>query len=325
MFMKTIAFILAGFSLLFAVASWHTTPITLVGVGTDADTDGSGGAQVCTNQGRIYKYVTTGLGDWIQIFQTPSTSYQLNAIDLQNANNGWSGGNISGFPGNCMFHYTGGGWGIWSSLPQVSQIWDLCFYDQYRGWSAGGDIMYWENSSWVVQTPGSVPGAVFYGISNYGYNFVEAVGAWGGSRIAIRFNGSIWSQDTTMPGGAGALYCCWMLSATDGWAAGSNGSIFHFNGSTWSSVASPVVTNWNRMWFLSYNNGWVVGDGGKIAHWNGANWLEMTSPTTQNLYAVVFLDVSNGWAFGNSGVVIHYYYDDMVESTSLGMIKAAFQ
>jgi photosystem II stability/assembly factor-like uncharacterized protein len=323
--MKTIAFILAGFSLLFAVASWHSTGITLVGVGTDADIDGSGGAQVCTDQGRIYKYVTTGLGDWVQVFQAPSTSYQLNSIDLQNANNGWSGGNIYGFPGNCMFHYTSGSWSMWSSLPQVSPIWDLCFYDQYRGWSAGGDIMYWDNSNWIVQTPGSVPSAVYYGVSNYGFNFVEAVGSQGASRIAIRFNGSIWTQDTTMPSGAGALYCCWMLTATDGWAAGSNGSIFHFNGSNWTSVASPVVTNWNRMWFLSYNNGWMVGDGGKIAHWNGANWIEMTSPTTQNLYAIVFLNASNGWAFGNSGVVIHYYYDDEVESTSLGMIKASFQ
>lgn len=325
MFMKTIAFILAGFSLIFAAASWHTTGITLVGTGTDADIDGSGGAQVCTDQGRIYKYVATGLGNWTQVFQAPSTSYQLNSIDLQNVNNGWSGGNIYGFPGNCMFHYTSGVWSMWNSLPQVSQIWDLCFYDQFRGWSSGGDIMYWDNSNWIVQTPGSVPGAIYYGVSNYGFNFVEAVGSQGASRVAIRFNGSIWTQDTTMPSGAGALYCCWMLSATDGWAAGSNGNIFHFNGSNWTSVASPVVTNWNRMWFLSYNNGWMVGDGGKIAHWNGANWVEMTSPTTQNLYSVVFLDASNGWAFGNSGIVIHYYYDDDVESTSLGMIKASFQ
>jgi len=311
--------------MLFAVASWHTTSITLVGIGGDADTDGSGGAQVCTDQGRIYKYVTTGSGNWIQIFQAPSSYYQLNTIDLQNTNNGWSGGNLYGFPGNCMFHYTGGNWSMWSSLPQVSQIWDMCFYDQYRGWSAGGDIMYWNNTSWIVQTPGSVPGAVYYGISNYGYNFVEAVGAQGGSRVAIRFNGSIWSQDMTMPSGAGALYCCWMLSATDGWAAGTNGNIFRFNGSTWTSVPSPVVTNWNRMWFLSASNGWMVGDGGQIAHWNGSNWTQVLAPTLQSLYAVVFLDANNGWAFGNAGLVLHYYDDNAVESTSLGMIKAAFQ
>jgi hypothetical protein len=323
--MKTIAFILMGFSLVFAMPTWHNTGITLVGVGADADTDGSGGAQVCTTQGMIYKYVTTGSGNWIQIYQAPSTYYQMNAIDLQNVNNGWSGGIISGFPGNCMFHYNGGNWSAWSSLPQVTQIWDLCFYDQYRGWSAGGDIMYWNNTNWVVQTPGSVPGAMYYGISNYGYNFVEAVGVWGGSRVASRFNGSIWSQDTTMPSGAGALYCCWMISATDGWAAGSNGNIFHFNGSNWTAVASPVVTNWNRMWFLNYNNGWVVGDGGQIAHWNGATWMQVLAPTLQNLYAVVFLDAANGWAFGNGGLVLHYYDDDTVQSTSLGMIKASFQ
>jgi hypothetical protein len=325
MTMKAIVFILIGFNLLFAASAWHVTGITLVGTGTDVDTDGSGGAQVCTNQGRIYKYVTSGTGNWTQVFQAPSASYQLNAIDLQNANNGWSGGNIAGFPGNCMFHYNTGSWSMWSSLPQVTPIWDLAFYDQYRGWSAGGDIMYYDGSNWVVQTPGGVSGAVYYGISNYGYNFVEAVGGWGANRVAIRYNGSIWTLDTTMPSGAGTLWCCWILSATDGWAAGTNGNIFRFNGSTWNSVSSPVNTNWNRMWFLSANNGWMVGDGGQIAHWNGLAWVQVPSQTAQNLYAVVFMTADNGWAFGNAGIVLHYYDDIKVETTSVGMIKAAFQ
>lgn len=312
------------FTLVVAAPNWHLSGITLVGNGIDADTDGSGGAQVCTDQGRIYKYVGTGSGTWEQLYQT-SSSYIIRAIDLQSSSVGWSGGTVSGLPGTCVFREQASAWTQYTDTFSVNGIYDLDFYSQFQGWSAGGDIMRWNGGTWTSQTPAGLSGAVYLGISNAGFDFARAVGYLGGAGICIKYNGTLWTQDTNIPGGTGWLNCVQLLSSTDGWAAGANGRILRFDGANWVAVTSPYTTTyWRRMWFVNSNDGWLVGDGGYIAHWNGTSWLGVTSPTTQSIYAVVFFDSNNGWAFGNGGVVLHYYDDSAVENTSLGCIKASF-
>ena len=55
-----------------------------------------------------------------------------------------------------------------------------------------------------------------------------------------------------------------MVSPTDGWAVGSGGRIFRFNGTSWQSVPSPATTGLRDVVMTSPTSGWVVGSSGTI-------------------------------------------------------------
>jgi len=97
-----------------------------------------------------------------------------------------------------------------------------------------------------------------------------------------------------------------MLSATDGWMVGFNGSIQRYDGSSWSSVTSPTTDDLYDLDFVSATDGWAVGEGGRIVRWNGSTWATVTSPTTLTLYAVDLISSSDGWATGDNGVILRW-------------------
>jgi hypothetical protein len=48
------------------------------------------------------------------------------------------------------------------------------------------------------------------------------------------------------------------------WAAGDGGTVLHWNGSAWSSVASGMTGAFNGIWGTSAGDVWAVGVGGAI-------------------------------------------------------------
>lgn len=85
----------------------------------------------------------------------------------------------------------------------------------------------------------------------------------------------------------------YVAGASSAFAVGNFGLISHYNGSTWSTMTSPVSDNLNAVWGRSAIDVFAVGDNGKILHYNGAAWQAMTSPTSDNLHSV--------WGFATPG------------------------
>lgn len=126
----------------------------------------------------------------------------------------------------------------------------------------------------------------------------------------------------------GQLNAVAATSASNAWAVGyywSGGTgtqpvtlILHWNGTSWSRVASPSPVTSDELYGVSATsatNAWAVGgsDGAPlILHWNGLKWSRVTSPTAGTwptaLDAVSATSTSNAWAVGS-------WFDNGIDQT----------
>ena len=58
----------------------------------------------------------------------------------------------------------------------------------------------------------------------------------------------------------------------------------------------------------SATDGWIVGDGGVILLWNGTSWSSVTSPVSSILYDVVITATNpgDGWIVGAQGKMLRF-------------------
>ena len=76
---------------------------------------------------------------------------------------------------------------------------------------------------------------------------------------------------------------------------------------SWSTVSSPTTNDLYSVFMVSASDGWAVGSWGTILHYTGGSWsLYATSPTTDHLYSVFMVSASDGWAVGDYGTILHY-------------------
>ena len=127
------------------------------------------------------------------------------------------------------------------------------------------------------------------------------------------------------------------LSRSDGWAVGNSFTssgvsrtlILHWNGTTWTRVASPnpgAFHHLEAVTALSPRDAWAVGDyvppnspsdKTLILHWNGIRWAKVASPTpagvrggSLGLLGVSAHSPNDVWAVG-------YYQSSTSEGTTL--------
>jgi len=96
------------------------------------------------------------------------------------------------------------------------------------------------------------------------------------------------------------------LSASNIWAAGDNGTIANYNGSSWSSKNSGSNKNLADVTVIDQNNIWAVGDVKTILHYNGSQWVAQTNPTSQNLVSVSGSSTTNIWAISATSEALKY-------------------
>ena len=72
------------------------------------------------------------------------------------------------------------------------------------------------------------------------------------------------------------------------------------------SWTSPTTAILSSVFMVSADDGWAVGSGGTIIRWDGTEWSTVTSPTTVFLYSVFMVSADDGWAVGNSGEIIQW-------------------
>jgi len=116
-----------------------------------------------------------------------------------------------------------------------------------------------------------------------------------------------------------------VVSASDAWAVGvygdGNGThrqtlVLHWNGATWTQVASPGPGGSGNDSYLfavaatSHSDAWAVGEivtrtgiQTLVLHWNGTRWAQVVSPnpgTLSELFGVGATSASNAWAVGEA-------------------------
>ena len=135
---------------------------------------------------------------------------------------------------------------------------------------------------------------------------------WGSSScdvFAVGDNGTILHYDGvswgSMASGTGAnLRAVWGASSSDVFAAGEAGTILHYDGSDWTPMESGTAAQLNGLWGSSPADLFAVGSGGTILYYDGHRWMAMATGTTSNLNAIWGSPGSYVYAVGNGGTIL---------------------
>lgn len=98
----------------------------------------------------------------------------------------------------------------------------------------------------------------------------------------------------------------WGFSAGDVYAAGRGGTILHFEGGIWSEVESGTSEDLSGVWGSSPDDIFVVGERGGILHFDGTNWIPMDSGVNCRFSDVRGSSSTDVFVVGCSGTVLHF-------------------
>jgi hypothetical protein len=200
-----------------------------------------------------------------------------------------------------------------------------------RGGGGGGAIAnrtlveHWNGTAWSVVTSPNVGSGNNYllGVAASSSTDVWAVGSHDAQTLVERWNGTKWSVVASPNVGTTANFfnAVAVVSGSDVWAVGAiyPGAVApertlaeHYNGTTWSVVASPNVGTGNNalqgVAALSSGDVWSVGVSYNSSaktlteRWDGTAWTVVTSPspgTEAHLSGVAALPASTVWSVGS--------------------------
>lgn len=98
----------------------------------------------------------------------------------------------------------------------------------------------------------------------------------------------------------------WGSGFDDIWIVGQEGLIVHWDGSTWTPVASGTGASLRRVFGTGPKHAVAVGTGGTILHWDGVSWNRKVSGTSEVLTGVWGTGPANMWAGGWNGTILKW-------------------
>ena len=100
--------------------------------------------------------------------------------------------------------------------------------------------------------------------------------------------------DEPLPG----LRSIWGFAANDVWFAGADGFTLHYDGSTFTRVATGTKYALTSLWGAAPNDLWAVGVNSTILHWDGSIWSRSSKKFGVTLNRIWGRDSENVWAVG---------------------------
>jgi hypothetical protein len=117
----------------------------------------------------------------------------------------------------------------------------------------------------------------------------------GGYTSAFHYDGTSWTKYPL--GLAGPVTALWGSATNDVWLGGPIGGIYHWNGTSLSTVTIPGSAY--ALWGFAANNVWAAGPGGAIYRWNGTLWSAATGVVGDTISALWGSSSSDMWAVGS--------------------------
>jgi photosystem II stability/assembly factor-like uncharacterized protein len=272
------------------------------------------------------------------IVENSNTDSDLNAISLRNDNSGWIVGN-----NGTILKKTTSGWQKIKS-PVTDNLYSLFIVNDDDVWAVGarGRIIHFDGKEW--KNYDSPSRSNLYSVSftdsenglavgDYGTVLTFRKGIWRlrgnptrGKLLAVSCRaGENWIGgglecvkipimrlgEEAKGNGVKAAFdshinvnSITFLSADNGWAVGSPGTILHFDGEKWTKIGISIdFPSLNSVFFQDVNNGLSVGCAGTILCYKDYLWTKEKSPVSQNLNGCC----STGkvyYAVGNKGSII---------------------
>jgi hypothetical protein len=218
-------------------------------------------------------------------------------------------------------------WATWAASP--SDVWAVGDY------LPGGGVEkplaeHWNGTSWaVVPTPNAGHYANFHRVFGSSSTDVWAVGtaedrpAGVSGPLTEHWNGVKWSIVPAPTLGETYLRGGWATSPSDAWIVGewdgagpnytAHSLVYHWNGTTWTSVSSAPGTELWGVRAQTPTDAWIAGiksgagfSATLIEHWDGVSWTVVPSPNKtmapgaiNELNAVTMLPSGLVWAVGD--------------------------
>jgi hypothetical protein len=98
----------------------------------------------------------------------------------------------------------------------------------------------------------------------------------------------------------------WAATATAAWAVGELGSIYRWNGTSWSRDATPTTATLHAVWAAGPGDAFAGGTNGTLLRWTGGSWSAMTFPGTGTVSALWGSSAGNVVATTSTGDVLIY-------------------
>ena len=280
-------------------------------------------------------------GKWRNINPTEYTTIpdtQLNSVYMLNGGTGGIGSGDGWAVGNngTVFHWDGFAWnnytmGTTCNLNSVNFGSPLSVpmneISSSAGFMVGGNTSatvcsgqkawFWNGNSWFeastgLISPGNLSSVFLYQVSGSSVS-AFAVGANATAGASYQFNG--------VPGGGGgwtawpvqgstgcSLTSVYMVSATEGWAVGHCGKVYHWMGGAWTNPFTFGGVDFYSIFMDSSTDGWAVGSGGQVFQYASGSWNGpvYSLPTHETLRSVSFVSSSEAWVVGDAATIVHY-------------------
>ncbi len=190
----------------------------------------------------------------------------------------------------------------WSTL--TSGGFSGSFYT-ITGSAANGGRRYLVGDGGVAQLDGSTASVVNtpYAPRLYAAIMDGTGNVWvGGQRGIVMRGPGTWTTNNLAPD----LLDVWTSTPTSAYAVGEFGSVYRWDGTSWTRQSIPTTATLETVWSPSANDAFVGGDNGLIMRFNGTTWTTMTTPTTASIYNIWGSSATDVWAVTAGGEVLRY-------------------
>ncbi|MBI5486666.1 MAG: hypothetical protein HY905_04995 [Deltaproteobacteria bacterium] len=207
----------------------------------------------------------------------------------------------------------------WSPVPvgttaNFTGLWGASASDVWAVGEAAFPVFHWDGSNWTPVYASDDPGVfAATGVWGAASSDVWTVGWNGADAGAFHWDGTTWAQVAVPAAWHDFVRAVSGSGPDDVWALGGyrygwdsdDGVpyVFHWDGGSWSELASPIAAEFDAVWASAPDDAWAVGCGA-IIHWDGTGWTEMSSPAADCLLGVAGVDASDVWVVGGAGTIL---------------------